>query len=409
MKEHQKTKAQLINELAELRQRLSELENTAISYAAHKGSLQKGELPPPQRLSNPLYALQKIINSTSAIIFSVDTHYHYTAFNQNHALTMENNYGAKIELGHSILDYISVIEDRNKAKHNFERALAGEQFSESATSSKRYYESMHTPIKDENGAIIGVVVFSNEVTAYKQVEEALKNSDKLFRTVFDLSTIGIALVGMDGRFQQVNPALCNMVGYTAEELCQKSFNDITHEADKKIGLDFIRDVLLGNVNNTRYDKRYIHKNGSSIWVYVSNDVVRNTAGQAEYFIAHIQNITESKHAQEELEKHQTSLEILIQQRTEELQASEMRYRSLFENMSSVILIIAPHTGAILDANSAACTFYGYPHASLIKMTILDITTATPEETLVELEQACAGKKTHFINLHHRLANEKFMM
>lgn len=118
--------------------------------------------------------LRSIINSTNALIFSVDRHYHYTSFNLGHAVTMKMLYGAEIEQGHCLLEYMTVLEDRETAKGNLDRALAGEQFVEEAYSgeelrSRQYFQVSHSPIRTGEG-VIGVAVLSQDMTARKQAE-----------------------------------------------------------------------------------------------------------------------------------------------------------------------------------------------------------------------------------------------
>ena len=122
--------------------------------------------------------LRGIIDSAHADIFSVDRLYRYTSFNQGHAAIMKAFYGAEIELGHSILEYMTVPEDRETARRNLDRALAGEQLVSEAYSgeelrSRNYIQVSHSPIRSGNG-IIGVAVLAQDITDRKRAEEDLK-------------------------------------------------------------------------------------------------------------------------------------------------------------------------------------------------------------------------------------------
>lgn len=119
--------------------------------------------------------LKSIIESYNFPIFSVDLNYCYTCFNTIHAATMKSLYGAEIELGKSILDYHTVIADRQSAKNNIDKVFQGANFSvESWVGegiSKRYFEISHNAIEDAAGKIMGAAIFASDTTERKQSEQ----------------------------------------------------------------------------------------------------------------------------------------------------------------------------------------------------------------------------------------------
>jgi PAS domain S-box-containing protein len=123
--------------------------------------------------------LNAILESSTTPVFSIDNKYQYTSFNKAHAAVMKNLYEAEIEMGHSMLDYQIVPEDREISHKNLKRALLGEQFIESAYSGepgpkRRYFEVAHNPIRDPSGKVIGVSVFASDITERRQAEETLQ-------------------------------------------------------------------------------------------------------------------------------------------------------------------------------------------------------------------------------------------
>jgi PAS domain S-box-containing protein len=123
--------------------------------------------------------LRAILQSTDASVFSLDREYRYTTFNDAHAATMKALYGADIRVGASLADYQSVPEDWQAARKNLDRALQGEAFVESSFSgeegrSRRYFEISHAPIRTGANEIIGVSVYSRDVTERKQAEEEIR-------------------------------------------------------------------------------------------------------------------------------------------------------------------------------------------------------------------------------------------
>jgi PAS domain S-box-containing protein len=151
---------------------------------------------------------------------------------------------------------------------------------------------------------------SNDITDRKRQEEALRESEELFRTSFENATVGVCLVGIDGKFFSVNPALCDMLGYAKEELEQLSFNDITLEEDKHLGTTFVSKAINGDLYSAHFEKRYVHKDGRVIWAYVSTALVKQPVKGRRFFISYIQDITERKQAEEQLKAKSEQLRAL---------------------------------------------------------------------------------------------------
>jgi PAS domain S-box-containing protein len=152
---------------------------------------------------------------------------------------------------------------------------------------------------------------SNDITELKRSGEALRESEELFRTSFENATVGVCLVGIDGRFFSVNPTLCEMLGYKKEELEQLSFNDITVEEDKHLGTNFVSRAINGDIYRANFEKRYVHKDGRIVWAYVSTALVpQPVKGRRRFFISYIQDITERKQAEEQLKAKSEQLRAL---------------------------------------------------------------------------------------------------
>ena len=124
------------------------------------------------------YAILKgvVESPREVVIFALDPQYRYIAFNENHSQTMKRIWGADISLGISMLEYIKTPEDRQKAKDNFDRALAGESFTlveeyGDTALERRYYEDIYNPIIDENGNVLGLTLFLSDITDRKYTED----------------------------------------------------------------------------------------------------------------------------------------------------------------------------------------------------------------------------------------------
>jgi diguanylate cyclase (GGDEF)-like protein/PAS domain S-box-containing protein len=139
-----------------------------------------------------------------------------------------------------------------------------------------------------------------DISARKQAEKVVRESEELFRTIFENATAGVCVTGLNGRFLRTNDKLCEIFGYSQEEIRQLFFNDVTYREDKEIGLNFLKQMLSGQLNNANFEKRYVHKSGQIIWALVSTGVVRKPGGEALYFVTYIQDITGRKQLEERL-------------------------------------------------------------------------------------------------------------
>ena len=119
---------------------------------------------------------------------------------------------------------------------------------------------------------------SIDVTAQRAAEEAFRAAlEELNRATFEQAAVGIAHVGIDGRWLRVNDKLCAIVGYPREELLQLTFQDITHPDDLEADLDYVRQVLSGEIKTYSMEKRYFRKDGSLVWVNLTVSLVRTAA------------------------------------------------------------------------------------------------------------------------------------
>src|SRR5262245_9387584 len=122
----------------------------------------------------------------------------------------------------------------------------------------------------------------------KRAEQALSESEERFRSAFDHATIGMALVAPDGRFLQVNRSVCELLGYSEQELLATDFQSLTHPGDLDANVTHTRQTLAGEIQAFQMDKRYIHKQGHTVWASLGVSLLRDADGQPLYFISQIQ-------------------------------------------------------------------------------------------------------------------------
>jgi two-component system phosphate regulon sensor histidine kinase PhoR len=134
------------------------------------------------------------------------------------------------------------------------------------------------------------------------------DSAELWRLTLEHSPIGMALVGLDGRLLMVNRALCNMLGYDADELSQRRFQELTHPEDLDAGVELFDQAVAGEIDSYRLRKRYLHAQSNVVWGDLSVAVVRGPGGRPFHFISQIVDVTEQRAHEERLEAARAEVE-----------------------------------------------------------------------------------------------------
>jgi PAS domain S-box-containing protein len=149
-----------------------------------------------------------------------------------------------------------------------------------------------------------------DISERKNAERALRDSEERYRGTFENAAIGIAHVGLDGRWLKVNQAICQITGYAAEELERISFTDITHPDDVQLDLSLVAQLLAGEIVNYAMEKRYLRKDGSVVWAHLTVSLLRDADGKPLHFISAIEDISRKKVSEEELNRQRHFIERL---------------------------------------------------------------------------------------------------
>jgi diguanylate cyclase (GGDEF)-like protein/PAS domain S-box-containing protein len=167
------------------------------------------------------------------------------------------------------------------------------------------------PFFDARGTFRGYRGIGSDITERLRRDNALLESEARFRNAFDSAAIGMAIVSLDGQWLQVNPPLCQMLGYTEPELKKLTFQDITHPDDLQANLEHQGRVRRGETPSYQMEKRYFHQDGHVVWALLSVSMVRGTDGTPLHFVAQIQDITARKQTELELAANRRFLADLI--------------------------------------------------------------------------------------------------
>ncbi|MFC1826816.1 sigma 54-interacting transcriptional regulator [Thermodesulfobacteriota bacterium] len=178
-------------------------------------------------------------------------------------------------------------------------------------------------------------------------------SDERFKVTFEQAAVGIAHVLPDGKFLRINQKFCDIVGYTKKEMQSRTFQEITHPEDLDTDLEFVQQVLDGEIDTYSMEKRYLRKNHEIVWINLTVSLLREDTGEPSYFIAVVQDITERKEVED-------------------------RFRLLVEQAGDAFFIL-DDDGVIFDINRQACLSSGYSREELLGMKISEVDIEVEEK------------------------------
>ncbi len=241
-------------------------------------------------------------------------------------------------------------------------------------------------VRDVAGAPLYFISQVQDITERRQAESALRESEERFRSAMRFTAIGMALVAMDGRFIEVNTALCDIVGYDEKELLAKDFQSITHPDDLEAERAYLRVMMRSEIDSYRLEKRYFHKNGSIVWIMLDASLVRSDDGTPRYSVAQMQDITKRKQAEEAL------------------RLSEERFRTVI-GLSSVAMTLVAPDGRMRVMNHAFCRILGYTKAELRELDFQTTTFAEDITTELAYVQAMLRREINTYQLEKRLVRK----
>ncbi|HEY9838026.1 MAG TPA: PAS domain S-box protein, partial [Vampirovibrionales bacterium] len=157
-------------------------------------------------------------------------------------------------------------------------------------------------------ALYAAVCTFTDISDRIQAEALLRESEAKFRAAFEQAAVGIAHVGLQGNWLEVNQKFCEILGYSRQELATLTYQDITYEDDANSDVTAETQLYDPAINTVTLEKRYLHKNGSLVWVNMTASMIRDSKGEPQYFLAVFEDISERKQAQISLQQSQRLLE-----------------------------------------------------------------------------------------------------
>ncbi|MFN6464581.1 MAG: PAS domain S-box protein [Nostoc sp. DedVER02] len=278
-----------------------------------------------------LSLLDSLLEAAPVAVCFLDRELRYIRINQVFAdingLTIEEHLGHKFGevlpvMAAEVEQHLQYVLDTGEPLLNVE--ISGETREQPARYG--YWLGNYYPVNNATGETVGIGIILADVTAAKQTEVALRESEEKFRAMFNQAAVGIALVALDGQFIQVNPALCEITGYSPEELIQLNFQEITHPDDLAVDLDNARQVIAKEISGYSLEKRYIRKDGSILWANLTSSVVWDTNGQPKYALGIIEDISERKQVE-------ATQQFLVEAST--LLAASLDYEIALENVANL--------------------------------------------------------------------------
>ena len=189
-------------------------------------------------------------------------------------------------------------------------------------------------IRDDNGKAIRMIGAMQDITNKKKLEDELRKSEEQFKEAFEHSPVGMALVDIRGSYIEVNEKLCEILGYSNQEMKTLTFQEITYYEDLSSDLEYKNSLDLGEISNFSSEKRFIQKNKSIVWTHISVSMVKNSKNET-YYIVQMIDITKRK-------KIELQNKLLIEENNKNkailLNEAKNMYRFLAENTVDLVCL-----------------------------------------------------------------------
>ena len=218
----------------------------------------------------------------------------------------------------------------------------------------------HSFLPEEHSLLFAVAERLGRILERMQTATALRESEDRYRVAFENSAVGKIIAGVDGHLLRANQAFADMVGYTVKELQAGDYVRITHPDDVAMSRALVARLMTGTESYARVEKRYVHRDGSTVWADLSMVLLRDSRGQPLHFVLDLQNITERRRAETRMRE------------------SELKFRAIFDGASDGMFLVEQDSRRFVLANSSCLRMLGYSADEFANLSVADI---HPEEDL----------------------------
>tara|TARA_R110002049_G_scaffold50370_3_gene143130 strand:+ start:173560 stop:178740 length:5181 start_codon:yes stop_codon:yes gene_type:complete len=175
-----------------------------------------------------------------------------------------------------------------------------------------YNDLIISPVANDDGLVTHFIGIQHDVTKSVQASLRMRESEEQYRGTFENAAIGIAHVGMDGRWLRVNQKICDIVGYSQDELMQRTFQDITHRDDLEADLVEFERLKRGEIDGYSLEKRYFHRDGHIVWIRLTVSLQRKLNGEPQCAISLVEDISERKETERQLSESRSIISEVIE-------------------------------------------------------------------------------------------------
>jgi PAS domain S-box-containing protein len=247
------------------------------------------------------------------------------------------------------------------------------------------YLTIKFPLRNAQGNIYALGIIAADITERKRAEEALRESETRYRSIFENATIGIFQSTPDGKILAINQAYATMLGYDSPQDVMQTVTDVAQQlyVEPSRRFEIVR-MVVENQGTARLENRYWRKDGTILVGNLSLWVIRNDDGTVRFLEGFIEDITERKQAEDALRE------------------SEARYRSIFENATIGIFQTTPD-GQILNSNPALAHMLGYDSPAQLLELVTDVTNqlyVEPASRLKTIQKVLSGNDSTVCEEHH---------
>ncbi len=227
-----------------------------------------------------------------------------------------------------------------------------------------------------------VLALERAAAEHESTRQALRQSESRFRAVFDRAGIGMAVVDLEGRIRETNPALQEMLGYARDELEGMSFTEFTHPDDLEPDQALARELFAGKRDLYAQEKRYITRDGRLLWGKLTASLVRDEQGEPAFAVGMLEDLTPYKRSEAAL------------------RGSENRHRSILQTAMDGFWLMDDE-GRILEVNEAYGRMSGYGEAELREMRLFDLNAQSPAVARARMNEVRTRGEGRFESVHRR--------